>query len=74
MLKQILDEKIKEQATEVVVETKSKPFIEADHDPEIEQILPFVAKHEGEYDQYRVLLAQLKKRNSKAFKKIVNFD
>jgi hypothetical protein len=74
MLKKILDEKIKEQesASSVVTESK-RPAIAIDNDPEIEMVLPMIAK-EDEYSDYRIILSQLKKRNSKAFKRIVNFD
>ncbi len=72
MLKQILSEKIKEQSTQTVIESK-KTITSIERDPEIEMILPMIAD-EGEHEDYRVLLGQLKKRNLKAFKKIVNFD
>ena len=75
MLKQILNEKIKEQnsllSPEIVIESKKTNI--TDLDPEIEMVLPMIAD-ESEHDDYRFILAQLKKRNSKAFKKIVNMD
>ena len=72
MLKQILNEKIKEHSTQTVIESK-KTTVSLDRDPEIEMALPMLAD-EDEHDDYRVILGQLKKRNSKAFKKIINFD
>lgn len=75
MLKQILHDKIKEQndvhSHETVIESKKTSGLEID--PEIEMVLPLLAGEE-EYGDYRFLLGQLKKRNSKAFKKIVNLD
>lgn len=77
MLKQILDQKIKEhnslQDNEVVLESK-KTVVELDNDPEIEMVLPMFGADESEHGDYRFILKQLKKRNPKAFKKIVNLD
>lgn len=76
MLKQILNEKIKEQdslqAAGAVLESK-KVSVDVD-DPEIEMVLPMFGAAEEEHGDYRFILKQLKKRNPKAFKKIVNFD
>ena len=75
MLKQILNEKIKEQnsvqPSSVVLESKGKLSA---IDPEIEGILPVIASREEEYDDYRFILKQLKARNPKAFNKIINLD
>lgn len=77
MLKQILDQKIKEQerlqSDDVVLESKGA-VVELDNDPEIEMILPMFGANDSEHADYRFILKQLKKRNPKAFKKIVNFD
>lgn len=77
MLKQILNEKIKQQEClqddEIVLESK-KNSISMGIDPEIEMVLPMLGADESEHSDYRFLLSQLKKRNPKAFKKIVNFD
>ena len=74
MLKKLLDEKMKELESNPSLVTESKrSAIAIDNDPEIEMVLPMIAK-EDEYSDYRIILSQLKKRNSKAFKRIVNFD
>ena len=77
MLKQILNEKIKEQdslqSAAAVLESK-KSIVELDNDPEIEMVLPMFGAGEEEFGDYRFILKQLKKRNPKAFKKIVNLD
>lgn len=74
MLKQILETTIKEQANvqprDVVLESKSS----LDVDNEIERVLPIIASREEEYDDYRFILKQLKARNEKAFRKIINLD
>ena len=73
MLKKILDEKIKEHSVrsdDYVLESVS---LDLDNDAEIEMILPMLGAEE-EHGEYRFLLKQLKKRNPKAYKKIVNFD
>lgn len=74
MLKQILETTIKEQADvqppAVVLESKSS----LDVDNEIERVLPIIASREEEYDDYRFILKQLKARNEKAFRKIINLD
>lgn len=77
MLKQLLNEKLVERQNKdyiSVFESKKGVNIISDVDPEIEMILPMVASSEAETNEYRFLLKQLKKRNSKAFKKIANFD
>ena len=51
-----------------------KNVVELDNDPEIEMVLPMFGAGEHEYGDYRFILKQLKKRNPKAFKKIVNLD
>lgn len=77
MLKQILDEKIKQindvHPVDAMLESKGLSLA-LDNDPEIEMVLPIIAKGEEEYDDYRFILKQLKKRNNVAFKKIVNLD
>lgn len=73
MLKQILQQKIKEKEHHEETVIESTDAI-SDIDPEIELVLPMVAKGEHEYDDYRFLLRQLKKRSPKAFQKIVNLD
>lgn len=73
MLKKILDEKIKEHSVrgdDLMIESVK---VELDNDAEIEMILPMLGGEE-EHGDYRFLLKQLKKRNPKAYKKIVNFD
>lgn len=74
MLKQILETTIKEQSNvqplDVVLESKSS----LDVDNEIERVLPIIASREEEYDDYRFILKQLKARNEKAFRKIINLD
>ncbi len=74
MLKQILQQKIKEKehSEETVIESTTS--VTSDIDPDIELVLPMMADGEHEYSDYRFLLKQLKKRNPKAFQKIVNLD
>ena len=73
MLKQILQQKIKEKEhhEETVIESTS---VNSDIDPDVELVLPMVADGEHEYSDYRFILKQLKKRNPKAFQKIANLD
>ena len=75
MLKQILQQKIKEKehSDKTVIES-TDTSITSDIDPDIELVLPMMADGEHEYSDYRFLLKQLKKRNPKAFQKIVNLD
>lgn len=73
MLKQILQQKIKEKERheETVIESTS---VNSDIDPDVELVLPMIADGEHEYSDYRFILKQLKKRNPKAFQKIANLD
>ena len=76
MLKQILQTRIKEkqlQDDQTVIESNGTS-VTSDIDPEVEMILPMMASGEHEYSDYRFLLKQLKKRNPKAFQKIINLD
>ena len=74
MLKQILQQKIKEKEHSEQTVIESTDNVISDIDPEVELILPMVADGEHEYDNYRFMLKQLKKRSPKAFQKIVNLD
>ena len=73
MLKQILQQKIKEKEhhEETMIESTS---VSSDIDPDVELVLPMIADGEHEYSDYRFILKQLKKRNPKAFQKIANLD
>lgn len=73
MLKQILQQKIKEKEhrEETMIESTS---VNSDIDPDVELVLPMIADGEHEYSDYRFILKQLKKRNPKAFQKIANLD
>ena len=73
MLKQILTNKIKEKEEGSSLQ-ESFDDIMNNSDPEVEMVLPVIAHGEHEYDEYRFILKQLKRRNPLAFKKIVNLD
>jgi hypothetical protein len=73
MLKQLLHQTLltKQNKKESVSESRTDV---SDTDPEIEMILPMLAKNDDEHGDYRFMLKQLKRRNPKAFKKIVSYE
>ena len=73
MLKKILSDKLKEQEASSVIESTDAVTVENDGELEIKMILPLLGD-EHEHGEYSFLLKQLKKRNPKAYQKIISLD
>lgn len=76
MLKNLLQKNIKNPKQDVDENKKIAESYESgnEYDEDIEQLLPFITRNEGRYDDFRFLLKQLKKRSPEAFKKLSNFE
>jgi hypothetical protein len=75
MLKQIFSQTLSGglQSRDKLIES-STITVDSGIDPEVELVLPLLGAKEEEYDDYRFILKQLKRRNIKAFNKISNLD